>query len=80
MVSKEIKHNRNESRSVQECFIENTSIHFKVDEESLREQAKKDIAAGINIKRKRSREEIVGLGKDPSIVREFKNLSGSSGG
>ena len=60
---------------MQGCFIENTSIHFKVDEESLREQAKKDIAAGINIKRKQSREGIVGLGKDPSIVREFNNLS-----
>ena len=52
MVSEEIEHNHNESRSMQECFDENTSVHFRVDEDSLSEQAKKDIAAGGTIERK----------------------------
>ena len=75
IVSEEIEHNHNESRSVQECFNENTSIHFEVDEDSLSEQAKKDVAAGSSIEIKQFGEEIVGLGKDPSIVREFNNTS-----
>ena len=75
MVSEEIEHNHNESRSMQECFDENTSVHFRVDEDSLSEQAKKDIAAGGTIERKWSKEDIVELGKDPSIVREFNILS-----
>ena len=52
MVSEEIEHNHNESRSMQECFDENTSVHFRVDEDSLSEQAKKDITAGGTIERK----------------------------
>ena len=51
MVNEDIEHNHNESRSLQECFNEDTSTHFETDKNSLSKQVK-NIAAGSSIERK----------------------------